>query len=648
MAPSDLPMSTTSNRTFPGRRAVIALFAMLLLMACSDPDATPRTPASAPPDPVPSEEAVDPPAAGTPQIDSAALLQNGGAESSIDLASWQSTETCSVHRDSIEETATRSHSTAPGNGLAHYRLASGCTMVQQTEHQISAGDAISTVFDIALAAGSQGSLTAALIAVNDGGERTTVVEREFDLSSEQGDWQSLQLLSGFTKLDDFSGDWLALEFSRSDDTVSSIALDAMEMTVHRDDPALADTPLLFRDTWDSSCDERWVGEHYFANRLRDWKVESGRLVTSDPVAHRPLRTVHRVSSSVNRAPTNFTLNVKTGLSDNSPNGPGSWSGFLIGAGFRLDHRGAALIHNRSGRNGGMIAGLGSNGRAFIEDNGITNKRMVEGVTSNGSSQEGSLLQLDARYSSDGQYTLDLYVINDKNEVISSTSAVVPASRVLGSIALASGPGNQASTHWFDDFQGSGKKLHELPERNFGPVLFASHTLSRGTLTLNAQYPPTCENRFAQPVLQAQLDNGWTDVATATIDRDAYTARFSVPGWRASLDTPYRVKTVTAMGETHHYEGVVRADPINKPDYVLGLFNCRPGVILSDTEGWIQQNNARPFTWTRERIVVPHEELLGHAAHHEPDMIAFVGDQIYEFDPNGLIDKNSGPEALMED
>ncbi|MFT5047624.1 MAG: alkaline phosphatase D, partial [Porticoccaceae bacterium] len=37
-----------------------------------------------------------------------------------------------------------------------------------------------------------------------------------------------------------------------------------------------------------------------------------------------------------------------------------------------------------------------------------------------------------------------------------------------------------------------------------------------------------------------------------------------------------------------------------------------------------------------RIVFPHNELVENSQKHNPDLAAFPGDQIYEFDPNGLI------------
>lgn len=125
---------------------------------------------------------------------------------------------------------------------------------------------------------------------------------------------------------------------------------------------------------------------------------------------------------------------------------------------------------------------------------------------------------------------------------------------------------------------------------------------------------------------------------ARIDTDAYTAQFRIDNWDASVRTRYRIVSDENFREspkTHYFNGVIQADPVGEPDFVIGVYNCRPGVILSETEAWIQHNSFQPFTWTRERIVVPHEELINNSSYHNADLLAFLGDQLYEFDPCGL-------------
>ena len=582
-------------------------------------------------------------------------LVDAGAEAAVRTGApdpaWSLGPGCAVSVDGPEDTAALASVTAPGNGRAHFTLADGCELLQGTGHELAAGEAISLGFDTSLAGGERATLVAALDAVSADGGRRTLAERRIELEGTTGGWRGEQLLTGFADLDGAAGERLAIRMRA--EGPGTVGLDAIRLGAYADG---ADDGVRFVDTFAGRCDELWAGERWWANRLHDWEVADGRLRTRNAVPHRPMRTVHRVPTALSEAPADFGFTLQTGIDSDA--GGGAWSGILLGAGHGLDHRGAALVHNRSGRNGGVVVGIDADGRAFVADNGIDARRLSEGAASGAAATAGATLQLDARWRGDGTYLLDVFALGADGATLSSTSAEVDAVRTLGNVALASNPGGRGTSHWFSTFTGYGAKLLEVPARDFGPVLFATHTLSRDTLTLNAQLPPACPGHFETPELQVLGDDGWRTVATAAIDPDAHTARFTVADWDGSADVPYRVRTVeTDAGaaddrpsvalRTADFEGVIRADPVDAAEYTLGLFNCRPGIVLSDEEGWIQQNNARPFTWTRERVVVPHEELLTHAARQEPDIIAFVGDQIYEFDPNGLIDRES-EEATRND
>jgi len=243
----------------------------------------------------------------------------------------------------------------------------------------------------------------------------------------------------------------------------------------------------------------------------------------------------------------------------------------------------------------------------------------------------------------------VYAINVDGEHTSSASVSVQPEKLLGNIALVSTPGKQSTHHWFDNWLGVGGKLDEYPNRRFGPVLFANYTTSRNVLTINAQYPVSCADAFHNPVLQVEVGEQWQDVASTTIDAEAYTAKFKVESWNPSANTQYRIITRAKSNDTfpeYAFYGMIKADPKAEPELTIGVFNCRPGLIHRVSEGWIQNNNLKPFTWTRDRIVFPHEEIYNNASRHAPDLIAFLGDQLYEFDPNGFIDKSE--ENLVHD
>ena len=92
--------------------------------------------------------------------------------------------------------------------------------------------------------------------------------------------------------------------------------------------------------------------------------------------------------------------------------------------------------------------------------------------------------------------------------------------------------------WFADWQVSGSRVSAHPERALGPIMFAMHTLSKGTLKVNAIIAPV-ETAGQEAALEVQT-GGWKQVATAPLDPEARTATFRVPNWDDTVDTPYRV------------------------------------------------------------------------------------------------------------
>ncbi len=573
-------------------------------------------------------------------------LRNTGAEnnSQVDLSpvndasayGWNSVGSCLYTNSNI----------APGNGKWRFQLGQACQLFQQSAYKVIQGEAYSLIFDASAYVGLPASVTAQLTITNESGETKVVASQEFDFKEiKENNWYSYQLLTGFGELDDFVGKALSVRFVSNSGNNQLLSVDNILLQAFH---AAEESTTVFSDSWAGSCDQIWAGESYWANRLQDWQVKGGRLQTRKPTISRLRRTIHRIGSYINASPNDFKLRVNTGIEEESSKG--SYNGFLLGAGLRLDYRAAALIHNRSGKNGGIVAAVDHLGRAFIRDNGIINENLAVGEDSINLNLKAVTLELHAQYQSDHNYRLTLSVFDSAEQLISQAISSVSAVRVLGNIALISNPGQiPATAHWFNDFTGAGRKLTEQNERKFGPVLFASYTLSRNVLTLNAQLPPVCEDRYENASLEVMRNGSWEKVATSNIDASAHTAQFRVTDWNDSLATLYRVSLdEITNGETlaHYFEGTIQADPKNKSQLTFTGLTCRPGVLRSP-EGWIQQFSLKPFSWTQERLVFPHKELMDNASKHGSDLLVFTGDQIYEFDPNGFVDKSGLEEQSLD-
>ncbi len=521
---------------------------------------------------------------------------------------------------------------AASNGKWRFELASGCSITQVGQTLLSASHAITLNLEAQNFSSQKAHLLIEVLAVGEDDSLDVLNSRHLFIDNGKPNWEAVQLISPYGQHAEGEGKKLGVRVSNlSDEAVASI--DEIQLSLFN--PADSEH-IIFTNTWDQHCNRLWAGRHFWSNRLQDWHVVNERLETRAPNRYQPQRTTHRITSELSQAPAPFTLSVDTGAVNKAGNG--SYSGFLIGAGGDMDYRSASLIHNRHGHNGGIVAGINNLGQVFIRDNGVDKRILAIGKPSAKATQ-GTSLQLDGTYHQEGFYTLNVYALDEDNNVVTSTTTNIDAVRLRGNIALVSTAGEGDTAHWFDNWMGAGSKLRERTDREFGPVLFASYTLNIDTLTLNAQYPPLCTDDMADPTLEVLQQGAWNPLASATIDPDSFTARFVVNNWDAANSYQYRVVTQarTDTDTDSYFHGVVQKDPVTEAEVIIGLYNCRPGLTNSATEGWIQQNFNDPFTWTRDRIVFPHEELINNSLEHDPHLVAFVGDQIYEFDPNGLVE-----------
>ncbi|MEZ6054022.1 MAG: alkaline phosphatase D family protein [Planctomycetaceae bacterium] len=176
-----------------------------------------------------------------------------------------------------------------------------------------------------------------------------------------------------------------------------------------------------------------------------------------------------------------------------------------------------------------------------------------------------------------------------------------------------------------------------------------HTLSRGVMTMTAQMPPigpdddqTVELQVpvdvAQQILRVpnvatltEISNlkseisdpdaqpSWTTIARSTIDPLSRTAHFRLPHWLDTEDVPYRLvytmrentpaaQSSRGAGRTatdHFYTGTVRKDPVDKPSISVAGFTGHKDTAF------------------------PNELLVSNVLKHDPDVLLFTGDQIYE-------------------
>ena len=398
----------------------------------------------------------------------------------------------------------------------------------------------------------------------------------------------------------------------------------------------------------------WIGPDFYANRLQDWRLQNGRIEAITGRPGKPMRTVQVLTWVLSSKTGELDASVRLGplaATDQRNRTEDSWAGFLVGAGGNgVDFRITALVHHWPSEDGGLIVALDGTGRLVVRDNSVfqgyksaqpdipleawpeiepTSRASTESVP------DDITLTLHAAPESGGDtYWLDVRALDTASgEVVARAAyAGIPAHQLDGNLALVSHRGSRDADgpgHWFDDLELGGSKVVGAPERSFGPIAGAFHTLSGGTLKMTAQMMPLGPTSATEAIFEVRRGDIWEQLDSAPIDPLSATARLRVDGWNETdlvfYRVTYRAATTSNEIRDHIYLGTIRPIP-SGDEFVLAALNCQH---ISGGDG----------QWNGKHFWYPHAETALNVAAHRPDMLFFAGDQIYE---SGLAGIERGP------
>lgn len=391
----------------------------------------------------------------------------------------------------------------------------------------------------------------------------------------------------------------------------------------------------YQSSWEYQPDRIWAGPEFWANRLQDWRIENGKLECMN--SNLGLRTVHLLTHQIDSTFGEVNIKVSFGLNPQARrNGNDGWAGILIGAGEKkLDYRASALIHHSPGEAGGIIIAVNENGQIVFLDN--TSDREVIGTMQHVPETvypDSLLLDIDIYLNDDSTYTISASAVDQltRDQLSHDHLTKITKERISGNIALAVNhieKNFKAENYWFADLKVSGTNLVYTPEHRFGPFMGVLHTLSRNKLKLTAQLPPigAGDEQFVRMWIRDKNAISWQEIDSVAIRMDSYTATFSIDNWNSNIDHDYRLSYKLAENKghyrTHYYTGIVKADPVSKPELVAGAFSC-----ISHMDGNI---NGRRCDYP-DRLWFPHTGFVKSVIAQNPDILFFTGDQVYEGRP----------------
>lgn len=343
----------------------------------------------------------------------------------------------------------------------------------------------------------------------------------------------------------------------------------------------------FQDDFFNSVDRVWIGEKYWSIPMEDWQVKAGRIECIGSV---PNSRVNLLTTILKGGDGDFNVTTELGLLDtyNGSRRTGS-AGFTVGIKDEIDPDVKAACYYGKG----IRAGVSLQGHLFIG----------EQIKSLPPDFDFSDFSLSLKGLGSGNTTKLILICKEKDGNATELTYETDVD-VEGLIALVNNyEEREGANFWFKNFSLSGSKSASKPENSFGPILWAMHTLSKGTLNIMAQMPPLGANDSQAVELQIKKGNVWERTAIQDIDPDAYTAHFKVNNWDAGKLVPYQL-VYKNDGQTFTYSGTIRQEPLGRPLRFGGL-TCQ------EWGGY------------------PYSPLLNNLNKHDPDMLYFSGDQLYE-------------------
>ena len=394
----------------------------------------------------------------------------------------------------------------------------------------------------------------------------------------------------------------------------------------------------------------WIGPDFYANRFMDWRINDGRIECLEGRSEKPMRTLHLLTRALSEKPGSVSMSVRTGpLVPYDSAHTNTWTGFLLGAGgAHVDYRISSLTHHWPGDDGGLIVGLDGTGAIVVRDN--TNPDAPKGPASSITVDAWPLIEPDStnvmgvpttdirlalQAEPDGAaYMLHVTAQDAKTgaPISSARYSGIPVEQLTGNVALVShnSPRMEGPGYWFTEWDLDGTKVERHDDRAFGPIMGTQYTVSGDVLKMTAQLAQLGASDTRSAHLEINRNNSWERVASGELIDHSFTVPFRVENWIDTKDVPYRVtyelRSKGGATTPHSFSGVIRQPRLEDEEFVLASLNCQ------------NMSRGRNLVWNHSAIWYPHTELSAAVAKHDPDLLFFAGDQIYESGLAGIIRK----------
>ena len=372
----------------------------------------------------------------------------------------------------------------------------------------------------------------------------------------------------------------------------------------------------FVSSWHQMNDRVWLGEHFWANPMEDWRIVDGAAEVQSGGGD---RNIHLLTHQFVRPNASFETSVQVKqVATGKSNG---------GAGFRV---GIQSDINEYRSNCFSSTGI----RAGVVGNKIVLGNKSKAIESDAEPKNFSVKLLGQPI--DQQYELTVVAKSDDGKELGRLSLTVDKARVLGNIAVVSNltlnqKQRNGARYRFTNWQLSGDAFKVTEGNKFGAILWSMYSLSDSrssegfVMKISALTPPLGERDNDSVELQVRRGEHWKSLGHQRLDKDAWTATFRIANWDEKQDHEFRLvyqeKRKSGPAVVTNWDGVIRSNPSGRP-LRMGALTCQ---------------NHYGF---------PYEPVANNVKALDPDLLYFSGDQLYESHGGyGLIREPAAPAIL---
>ena len=369
--------------------------------------------------------------------------------------------------------------------------------------------------------------------------------------------------------------------------------------------------------WNNVAKRQWVGEDFWANRLQDWSVDEQRVNCLRPGVN---STLHVLSAELKG---DFALSGSITLGRNkvAKGDSGARSGLLLGlSDTALNYLARATMQHFFLNENGVYLGIDEKHQLFIEE--LSSKTSVhsQGLPSIYIQQmltKGVALRFTIKSVGDSM----LVSLCLKDREAESIELLLPSGIIGGNIAFVASAQNYLSKYFFDDFNIGGAGLARRDDRKYGPVSTCLYSIDANVLNLSVQFLPIGIQYGDSATIDINRAGQWQRFQTIAIDSIYGLALLRNFKWTDAVARRYRVRLKRGkIFEGDYYYGQISMPASTETKLKIAVLSCN-GMPFIERSGMDYWQIWKPYELTAKRCSI-----------EKPELLVFLGDQMYESRP----------------